>query len=874
MSARGRMMKASLVYAEEFCFAVFPCHWIAQLGACSCGKAKCESPGKHPLTRNGFKDASKDAGQIRAWWERWPDANIGIATGATSCIVVLDVDPRHGGDQSLAALEAEHGKLPDTPLVLTGGGGSHIYFQMPAGVEIHNSAGGLGPGLDIRGEGGYVIAPPSRHISGVEYSWKEGHRIGEKPVAVLPSALIDRLQASGGRRQQEAHENGDDDAFSTGFDLLRALAGVSEGERNEQIFKAACSFRATNTAKKVALQACLDAAAKCTPPFSKDQARAIVNRVYRRYSSRQQSAKPEQPPNPNDGRPIIVVDEGQLRDKVKKALAALSAANDRKHPRLLRRGGVPVRLLKDDHLVHVEELDEAGFYAELSEAVNWYKHRNSNLVDADPCPGVVKAIRGRREFEFPILDAVHRAPFFTHDGQLVATPGYHPGARVYLDLEQELAERLCIDSLPGCPTADDVAWARNLLLNDLLCDFPFEDQSSKAHAVALTLLPFVRKMIDGPTPNHAVTAPARGEGTGKGLLVQAACAPALGEVATIPETNDNDELRKFLLAILMEGAPIALLDNRKHEINSGVLAAVLTARQWTDRILGKSKTARPKVLTTWAITGNAIRVSGEIGRRTIWIRLNSNLPEPWKRTGFKHELPNWALQHRAELIRACVILVHHWIGLGRPSGKRTLGSFEVWARVIGGILEASGIEGFLAERTETAGNNANEDDRRWTPFISRWWEKYGEKAGLPYELIDLATELIPETERSTERSRVTRLGNQLAKSVGQVFSVEILEDSYLKIVREKVDRQKGGPRDGYKLSRSPKTDIKVGGVGGTYRSDKRATDFQENSSANLGGGAPSTLNEVGGTETRESTEKSEPPPTPPTSTGDFQFERF
>ena len=155
----GHLRSAALKYAAQG-LSVFP----------------CKPRGKTPLTKHGLKDATCDLDQIKAWWDRWPEANVAIATGAISGTIVLDVDPRHGGDDSLATLEASFGKLPETPTVLTGGGGLHIYFRHP-GIEIPNSAGRVGPGIDVRGDGGYVIAPPSIHASGNEYLWKRPARI-------------------------------------------------------------------------------------------------------------------------------------------------------------------------------------------------------------------------------------------------------------------------------------------------------------------------------------------------------------------------------------------------------------------------------------------------------------------------------------------------------------------------------------------------------------------------------------------------------------------------------------------------------------------------------------------------------------------------
>lgn len=165
--------RAALAYAQRLGWPVFPVYWIAEGGTCSCGRPECGSPGKHPLTAQGFKEATRDEAQIIAWWSRWPQANIGIPTGTASGFDALDVDPRHGGDGSLAELEATHGKLPETVVQLTGGGGQHFLFRHRDGI---GNKTGFRPGLDVRGEGGYILVSPSNHLSGRRYAWKESSR--------------------------------------------------------------------------------------------------------------------------------------------------------------------------------------------------------------------------------------------------------------------------------------------------------------------------------------------------------------------------------------------------------------------------------------------------------------------------------------------------------------------------------------------------------------------------------------------------------------------------------------------------------------------------------------------------------------------------
>ncbi len=163
-------LEYALQYARQG-WAVFPLHAVID-ERCTCGKEDCSSPGKHPLANGGFKNATKDLETIRRWWGQEPCPNIGIATGSISGLLIVDVDlgPEKEGEASLQSLEDEVGPLPQNMIVLTGGGGYHIYLRMPD-QPIPSSAGKLGKNLDVRADGGYVVAPPSSHISGFNYEW-------------------------------------------------------------------------------------------------------------------------------------------------------------------------------------------------------------------------------------------------------------------------------------------------------------------------------------------------------------------------------------------------------------------------------------------------------------------------------------------------------------------------------------------------------------------------------------------------------------------------------------------------------------------------------------------------------------------------------
>ena len=231
--------QAALGYASRG-WAVLPCHHITGSG-CSCHHADCSSPGKHPRTRTGLHEATTDTDRIGAWWRRWPHANVGINTGRASGLVVLDVDPDHGGITTLRKLVAERGRLPSGLRARTGSGGWHLYFAHPGGT-VPNSAGRLGPGLDIRGDGGYVIAPPSNHRAGGTYSF-----IGAAaPIPAMPGWLHDQVRPPSTPRtaNDPIHVGEAIDAWVRAaiLDEAARVRHAPEGRRNATLNRAAFSL--------------------------------------------------------------------------------------------------------------------------------------------------------------------------------------------------------------------------------------------------------------------------------------------------------------------------------------------------------------------------------------------------------------------------------------------------------------------------------------------------------------------------------------------------------------------------------------------------------------------------------------------------------
>jgi len=226
------------------------------------------SQDKRPLVAwEPLQSSHPSAEQVADWFGRWPDANIGIVTGEISNLIVLDIDPKHGGDASLDRLERQFGQLPATIEVTTGGGGHHFYFAHPGGLI--RSRSGLAQGVDLRGDGGYIVAPPSIHPSGHPYLWAVGHSPEDVALAALPRWI---LLESGGIRVRR-----------TPSDWRRlAREGVPEGQRNSSIAALTGHLLRHQVDPEVVLELLLSwNRMRCRPPLQDAEVAQVVSNIVR-----------------------------------------------------------------------------------------------------------------------------------------------------------------------------------------------------------------------------------------------------------------------------------------------------------------------------------------------------------------------------------------------------------------------------------------------------------------------------------------------------------------------------------------------------------------------------------------------------------------
>lgn len=247
MQEKNELLEAALKYAKEYGWAVFPC-----------------SPDtKKPLTPHGCKDAKKTPGPIKAWWTRHPDASIGVATGTMSNLIMIDEDldeiEGKDGPHNMMLWERDNGDLPETVVVITGRGGRHRYFKYDKD-DIKNRAGII-KDVDVRGEGGYAILPPSKHPNGTIYEWETSP--DEMEIAEVDENVLKFLSIG-----KEIKEKGQ---------KLKLDEVIQSGQRNTTMHKLACSLQAQGLEDNAIMAAVQqENENRCNPPLSPDEIETIV----------------------------------------------------------------------------------------------------------------------------------------------------------------------------------------------------------------------------------------------------------------------------------------------------------------------------------------------------------------------------------------------------------------------------------------------------------------------------------------------------------------------------------------------------------------------------------------------------------------------
>lgn len=408
----------------------------------------------------------------------------------------------------------------------------------------------------------------------------------------------------------------------------------------------------------------------------------------------------------------IMVDGRQGIDVINEAWDAVSEFSDEASPRVYIRGGVLSRVDIIGDEASIVACDSAMVQAVLMRSAEWWKASTKGSSGVEPCAPPPKFIAedmiASPRDTTPEIDGIATSPCFAPGGLLMTGGGYHVEGRTYLH------NPVPVPSV-GMHDSDAVA-----LLWRWLEDFPFARDSDRCHALALFLLPFVRPMISGPTPVHLIEAAS--QGSGKTLLGQVLVMGATGRLPAMRSLGgEEEERRKALMTALLSGRQVVFFDNVSMRIASPSLEGAVTASSWTDRILGATAERTVPVKSVWVFTTNNAQMSDDMLRRTIRIRI----VKPAGEVSYHHpDILGWTREHHPKLVEAAVTLVRRWVLDGKPRPRATLGSFEEWAAVVGGVLERVGIPGFLEDR-DSFRASAVADSDEWSELVDRWvlWAK-------------------------------------------------------------------------------------------------------------------------------------------------------
>lgn len=433
----------------------------------------------------------------------------------------------------------------------------------------------------------------------------------------------------------------------------------------------------------------------------------------------------------------------------------------------------------------IQPLTRDGFWQEVASQTDWVMQKGKKIIATDPPMATIMYMRNQRASDIPLfkLNGITTTPVMSLSGEIHSTPGYAACSQFYYEPSCEIPP---IDDKPTLKTVGKALAA----LEEVIVDFPFVHSSDRAHALAMILLPFVRPMINGPTPLHLLDKPM--QGTGATLLAEAATLIKTGVALPAQAApSQKEEWEKVILSSLLKAPEFVFLDNVR-SIYSDTLAVVLTASVYEGRRLGVSEMVKIPIRTTWIMTGNNVKMGDDFLRRLVQIRLDANLYDPTIRNNFKHpELHSWIAEERGNLIWAALTLARFWITKGKPHPVKTKATYENWAHVVGGILEVAGVEGFLdtpeerKDATDPFRELEMEFVRCWLAHVFRAASNSVLRSGQLLNLCDVCDLEFKFAPRGKEMNSMIFARDRMSRLADRVFNVRTM-DSH--IVRVKVKR--------------------------------------------------------------------------------------
>jgi hypothetical protein len=469
------------------------------------------------------------------------------------------------------------------------------------------------------------------------------------------------------------------------------------------------------------------------------------------------------------GVPVIETNGRQHPEKLRDLGDAISQLNTTS-PRIFRGFSGLVEISHDaTGAARLKGSTRASLQCLAGDAAEWIRTgEREGVVCIDPPRDLCENYMAREENwrGVPFIDGTATAPFFAPDGTLCDRTGFYPEARAWLSLPKGF------DVGDTAPTRANIEAARRLILETVLQGVAFADAASRAHAVALMLLPFVRRMIDDATPLHLFNAPLRG--SGKTYAAELCVLPFATPTLT-PEKSTDEEWRKSLFCELATGPSHILLDNIKRNLNSSTLDAAITARSGflRERLTGTGEMVTASTRCVWVATANNAELTPDAATRSVVIQLDTNSENPDLRE-FKSDPVAFVQANRAQVIGALLTLVRAWQAEQCPHyrGSNRI-RFNTWARVMGGILDVVEIPGFLDNVREQRENIGAVAGSEWHELTALWFEKHGAEPVTAKELLPIAeniSDMAAAMGKAEGAAREKSLAALIAKRRDQLFS--------------------------------------------------------------------------------------------------------
>lgn len=445
-------------------------------------------------------------------------------------------------------------------------------------------------------------------------------------------------------------------------------------------------------------------------------------------------------------------------------------------PAIFLRGNCVIKLVDDGRQLSIVEVNHAMMFGHLVRNADWFQERvrTSKGMEyvarstSQPPKDLVTDLLVYPDSRLPKLNSVSDTPLIGKSGDLIIKPGYDQENFVLLD-EKRLLKLPDVKLLTRFEIEESVRFIRQ----EVFSDFPFADEMHFTNLMALMFTVVLREYIGDTVPMFVMNATS--PGSGKGLLSELVSLIVLGSASqTRPIPKSVEEMRKTITAILLNAPKIVLFDNADQEsgkLHSPELAAALTSNVWSDRKLSVSEIITLENHSVFILTGNNVNLTSELSRRAIEVRLEPSSSRPWDRNQFKHKnIKQWVRRNRSSIFHALLSVCYSWINEGAKVSEKTLGSFERWAQVIGGVMEYAGLKGFLDSQGQLS--HVDLEFEEWETFVKAWWDEF---KGVPKRTSELfylceRRELLTSILGvGTERSRQTKLGIEMANKRGRIF---------------------------------------------------------------------------------------------------------